>query len=74
MKQISKNDLKAADQRFHTRRAQYLYLAKLGYSHAQIANAYGISKRAVWNGIHASAVPQEKAKLQRYRVKIQGGR
>jgi DNA-binding transcriptional regulator LsrR (DeoR family) len=70
MKQISKKDLKAADLRFDTRRAQYLYLAKIGYSQAQIANAYGISKRAVWNGIHAAAVPQEKAKLERYRVML----
>ena len=48
MNQISKKDLKAADQRFATRRAQYIYLVHLGYSQAQIAGAYNISKRAVW--------------------------
>jgi len=67
---ISKKDLRTADQRFRTRRAQYLYLAKLGYSQAQIANAHGVSKRAVWNGIHSPAVPLEKAKLERYRVML----
>lgn len=67
---ISKKDLRTADQRFRTRRAQYLYLAKLGYSQAQIANAHGVSKRAVWQAIHAAAVPREKGKLERYRVRV----
>lgn len=73
MKQISKKDLKAADLRFDTRRAQYLYLTKIGYSQAQIANAYGISKRAVWQAIHSAATPREQGKLERYRVPV-GGR
>ena len=73
MKHILKKDLKAAEQRFDTRRGQYLYLTKLGYSQPQIAGAFGISKRAVWQAIHAPAVPREKAKLERYRVRI-GGR
>ena len=65
---ISKKDLRTADQRFRTRRAQYLYLAKLGYSQAQIAEAYGVSKRAVWQGLHAPGTPRERGKLERYRV------
>lgn len=48
-KQIAKKDLSAADQRFDTQRARYLYLTKLGYSQAQIAAAYAVSKRAVWH-------------------------
>lgn len=70
MNQISKKDLKAADQRFATRRAQYLYLVHLGYSQAQIAGAYNISKRAVWQGLNSAATPREQGKLQRYRVTI----
>ena len=70
MKHILKKDLKAAEQRFDTRRGQYLYLTKLGYSQSQIAEAYGISKRAVWQAIHAAAVPREKGKLERYRVRV----
>jgi DNA-directed RNA polymerase specialized sigma24 family protein len=73
MKHILKKDLKAAEQRFDTRRGQYLYLTKLGYSQSQIAEAYGISKRAVWQAIHSAATPQELGKLQRYRVPV-GGR
>ena len=73
MKHILKKDLKAAEQRFDTRRGQYLYLTKLGYSQAQIAEAYGVSKRAIWQALNAVAVPREKAKLERYRVRI-GGR
>lgn len=70
MKHILKKDLKAAEQRFDTRRGQYLYLTKLGYSQSQIAEAFGISKRAVWQAIHAAAVPREKGKLERYRVRV----
>ncbi len=70
MKQIPRPDLRAADQRFSTRRAQYLYLANLGYSLAQIADAYNVSKRAIWQGINAPAVPREQGKLQRYKVQI----
>lgn len=65
---IVKKDLSAASQRFDTRRGQYLYLTKLGYSQAQIADAFGISKRAVWQAIHAQATPRELGKLKRYRV------
>lgn len=72
-KQIAKKDLSAASQRFDTRRGQYLYLTKLGYSQAEIAGAFGISKRAIWQAIHAPAVPREQGKLERYRVKM-GGR
>jgi hypothetical protein len=35
-KQIAKKDLSAADQRFDTQRARYLYLTKLGYSQARV--------------------------------------
>lgn len=70
MKHIPKKDIKAASQRFETRRGQYLYMTKLGYSQAEIAGAYGISKRAVWQAIHTPAVPREKGKLERYRVPI----
>ncbi len=73
MKHILKKDLKAAEQRFDTRRGQYLYLTKLGYSQSQIAGAFGISKRAVWQALHSAATPQELGKLQRYRVPV-GGR
>jgi DNA-directed RNA polymerase specialized sigma24 family protein len=69
-KQIAKKDLRAASQRFETQRARYLYLTKLGYSQAEIAGAFGISKRAVWQAIHAAAVPREKGKLERYRVRV----
>jgi len=47
----------AANQRFDTQRARYLYLTKLGYSQAQIAAAYAVSKRAVWQALHAAATP-----------------
>lgn len=67
-KQITKKDLATADQRFATRRARYLYLTKLGYSQAQIADAYGVSKRAVWQSLNAAATPREQGKLDRYRV------
>jgi len=67
-KQIAKKDLNAADQRFDTQRARYLYLTKLGHSQAQIAEAYGVSKRAVWQALHATAAPREQGKLERYRV------
>lgn len=70
MTKITKKDLRAAEQRFATRRGQYLYLAKLGYSQSQIAGAYGISKRAVWQAIHSAATPREQGKLARYRIKI----
>lgn len=70
MTQITKNDLKTANQRFGTQRGRYLYLASLGYSQGEIANAYGISKRAVWNGLHATGTPQEIGKLVRYRIPI----
>lgn len=70
MKHIPKNDIKAASQRFETQRARYLYLTKLGYSQAEIAGAFGISKRAVWQAINAPATPQEQGKLERYRVPI----
>lgn len=70
MKQIAKTDLRAASQRFETQRARYLYLTKLGYSQAEIAEAYGVSKRAVWQALHAPAVPREKGKLERYRVRV----
>jgi predicted DNA-binding protein YlxM (UPF0122 family) len=70
MNQISKKDLRAADQRFATRRAQYLYLVHLGYSQAQIAGAYNVSKRAVWQGLHAPTNPLEERKLERYRVPV----
>lgn len=73
MKQITKTDLRAASQRFETQRARYLYLTKLGYSQAEIAGAFGISKRAVWQALHSAATPQELGKLQRYRVPV-GGR
>ena len=66
-KQIAKKDLSAANQRFDTQRARYLYLTKLGYSQAQVAEAYGVSKRAVWQALHAAA-PREQGKLERYRV------
>lgn len=68
MKQIAKTDLRAASQRFETQRARYLYLTKLGYSQAEIAGAFGISKRAVWQAIHSAATPREQGKLERYRV------
>jgi len=70
MKHIPKKDIKAANQRFATQRARYLYLTKLGYSQAQVAGAYGVSKRAVWQALHAAAAPQEQGKLERYRVPI----
>ena len=70
MKHILKKDLKAAEQRFDTRRGQYLYLTKIGYSQSQIAEAYHISKRAVWQALNSSATPQEAAKLARYRVPV----
>ena len=70
MKHILKKDLKAAEQRFDTRRGQYLYLTKLGYSQSQIAGAFGISKRAVWQALNAVAVPREKGRLERYRVPV----
>jgi predicted DNA-binding protein YlxM (UPF0122 family) len=70
MKHILKKDLKAAEQRFDTRRGQYLYLTKLGYSQAQIAEAYGVSKRAIWQALNAVAVPREKGRLERYRVPV----
>lgn len=72
MRHTSKKDLKVADQRFGTKRAQYLYLTKLGYSQAQIANAYGVSKRAIWQALHAPATPRESGKLVRYRIPIRG--
>jgi len=67
-KQIAKKDLSAANQRFDTQRARYLYLTKLGYSQAQIAAAYAVSKRAVWQSLNAAATPREQGKLDRYRV------
>jgi len=70
MKQIAKTDLRAASQRFDTQRARYLYLTKLGYSQAQIAAAYGVSKRAVWQALHSAAAPREKGRLKRYRVPV----
>ena len=70
MKHIPKKDIKAASQRFETRRGQYLYMTKLGYSQAEIAGAYGVSKRAVWQALHAAAAPREKGKLERYRVRV----
>jgi len=70
MKHILKKDLKAAEQRFDTRRGQYLYLVHLGYSQAQIAGAYNVSKRAVWQGLHAPTTPREEGKLARYRIKV----
>lgn len=70
MKHIPKKDIKAASQRFETQRARYLYLTKLGYSQAEIAEAFGISKRAIWQAIHAPATPREMGKLERYRVPI----
>ncbi|MDD4454729.1 helix-turn-helix domain-containing protein [Methanoculleus sp. UBA303] len=70
MKHIPKKDIKAASQRFETQRARYLYLTKLGYSQAEIAEAFGISKRAVWQAINAPATPREMGKLERYRVPI----
>lgn len=73
MTHIPKKDIKVADQRFSTRRAQYLYLVHLGYSQAQIAGAYNISKRAVWQAIHSVATPREQGILDRYRVRV-GGR
>ena len=73
MKQITKTDLRAASQRFETQRARYLYLTKLGYSQAEIAGAFGISKRAVWQALRSAATPQELGKLQRYRVPVGGG-
>ena len=72
-KQIAKKDLSAANQRFDTQRARYLYLTKLGYSQAQIADAYGVSKQAVWQALHAAAAPREQGKLERYRVKCKAG-
>ena len=69
---LSKNDLKAANQRFVTQRGRYLYLSKLGFSQAEIAGAYGVSKRAVWQGIHAAGTPREIGKLVRYRIPIRG--
>lgn len=73
MKQIPKNDLTAATQRFDTRRAQYLYLAKMGHSQSQIAEAFGVSQRAVWQGLHAQGTPRELGKLVRYRVPLRRG-
>ena len=73
MNQISKKYLKAADLLFATLRAQYVYLVHLGYSQAQIAGAYNISKRAVWQAIHSAATPREQGILDRYRVRV-GGR
>jgi hypothetical protein len=70
MTQITKHDLKAANQRFATRRAQYLYLTHLGYSQGQIAAAYGVSKRRVWQALHDTSIPMERAKLIRYRVPV----
>lgn len=67
-KQIAKKDMGAANQRFDTQRARYLYLTKLGYSQAQIAAAYAVSKRAVWQSLNAAATPREQGKLERYRV------
>lgn len=67
---MMKIDRTAANLRFDTQRARYLYLAKLGYSQSEIAEAYGISKRAVWQALNAPAVPRERGKLERYRVKM----
>lgn len=72
-KQITKKDLATADQRFATRRARYLYLTKLGHSQAQIADAYGVSKRAVWQSLNTTATSREQGKLERYRVKCKAG-
>jgi hypothetical protein len=65
-----KIDRSAANLRFGTQRGRYLYLTKLGYSQGQIAEAYGVSKRAVWQAINTPAVPREKGKLERYRVPV----
>lgn len=70
MMHIPKKDIRVADQRFSTRRAQYLYLVHLGYSQAQIAGAYNISKRAVWQALHSAAAPREQRLLERYRVPV----
>ena len=67
---MMKIDRTAANLRFDTQRARYLYLSKLGYSQSQIAEAYGISKRAVWQALNAVAVPREKGRLERYRVPV----
>jgi predicted DNA-binding protein YlxM (UPF0122 family) len=66
---MMKIDRAAANLRFDTQRARYLYLAKLGYSQAEIADAYGVSKRRVWQAIHSVATPKEQGKLERYRVR-----
>jgi predicted DNA-binding protein YlxM (UPF0122 family) len=68
---IPRKDLKTAQERFDTRRAQYLYLSSLGYSQERIAATYEVSKRAIWQAIHASTLPKEKGKLDRFRVKYQ---
>lgn len=68
MREIPKKDRTGANRRFDTQRARYLYLTKLGYSQAQIAEAYGVSQRAVWQGLHAPGTPRERGKLERYRV------
>jgi len=67
---ILKKDLSAANQRFDTRRGRYLYLTKLGYSQSQIADTFGVSRRAVWQGLHAQGNPRELGKLVRYRVPL----
>lgn len=70
---LLKIDRSAANLRFGTQRGRYLYLTKLGYSQAEIAGAYGVTKRSVWQALHSAATPQELGKLQRYRVPV-GGR
>lgn len=70
MTQIAKSDIKTANQRFSTQRGRYLFLTSLGYSQAEIAEAYHVSKRAVWQGLHASGTPRELGKLVRYRVPL----
>jgi len=67
---MMKIDRVAANLRFGTQRARYLYLTKLGYSQAQIAEAYGVSKRAIWQALHATAAPREQRLLERYRVPL----
>ncbi|MFA5445602.1 MAG: hypothetical protein WC262_11590, partial [Bacteroidales bacterium] len=49
-------------------------LTKLGYSQAQIAAAYAVSKRAVWQSLNAAATPREQGKLERFRIKYPAGK
>lgn len=73
MPRIAKRDINMVKRRYNTRRAQFMNLAALGYSHAEIATTYRVSKRAVWNALNAPGTPRELRKLARYRVPLRRG-